>query len=213
MWFHYEGLTHTVVQEFANRWKHLHKSHRGPNQTLSNSQANVVIFIGARILSNVFQNIFYSSVFKKERQWENRCQFLFRMCFTVFPPCMLKERFALVTLYKRATVSESLPSLFIKEWLWAIRSGRSLKKSDGRDVLFSKSESLFCSFDHTKTNDSLEKTDERIPNPAIIVKYKKILESILGQLQAQESHWKWRNLPFPLRGYMHIAQGRQGPIL
>ena len=46
------------------------------------------------------------------------------------------DRFVLVAFYRRVTVSESLPSLFLKEWWsWANPSCRSLKKSDGSDWL------------------------------------------------------------------------------
>ena len=53
-------------------------------------------------------------------------------CLWQFSPLYIpKERqdpFALVALYKRVTVSKSLPSLFTKEWPWANRSRRSFKK-------------------------------------------------------------------------------------
>ena len=103
--------------------------------------------------------------------------------YTVFPTCYAqeriapvalrwvcyflkeqRERFALVLLLKRATVSESFLWLFTKKRLWAIRSCHSWKKSYGSDLLFLMSESLFCS---QKTSDLLVKTDERIPNPGV----------------------------------------------
>ena len=55
--------------------------------------------------------------------------------------------------------------LMTKEWPGAIRSGRSLQKSGGRDSLFFRSESLFCSLAHKKEWIG-RKTVERIPNPA-----------------------------------------------
>ena len=61
-----------------------------------------------------------------------------------------REWIALVALYKRKTVSESLSWLFKKEQLWAIRSCRSWQKSDGSVSLFFMSKSLFCSFAHKK---------------------------------------------------------------
>ena len=60
------------------------------------------------------------------------------------------ERFALIALYKRATVSESLPLLFTQKQRWAIRTGRSWQKSDESDSLFFTSESLFFSYAHKK---------------------------------------------------------------
>ena len=85
---------------------------------------------------------------------------IFFLCFWqffyCFSPFYAQERIA---LYKRATVSQSLPSLFTKEWPWAIRSGCSWQKSDGKDFFFT-SESLFCS---QKTSNSLEKLMSKFP--------------------------------------------------
>ena len=85
---------------------------------------------------------------------------------TVFPPFYAKrancycrsllfskdphDRLALVTLFKRANVSELIPSIFNKEPPWAIRSRRSLKKSDGSVLFFFIVKSIFHSFDHKK---------------------------------------------------------------
>ena len=96
-------------------------------------------------------------------------KFVFFTCFwqffTVFPflcprvnrshPSLFRCSFlkcdrTLVALYKRVTMSKLLPSLFTKERLWAIQYRRSLQKSYGSNSLFSKSESLFCSFAHKK---------------------------------------------------------------
>ena len=61
-----------------------------------------------------------------------------------------QEQFALIALYKRANVGESLTSFFTKEWLWAIRSGRLWQKSNGSNSLFFTSELLFRSFAYKK---------------------------------------------------------------
>ena len=60
---------------------------------------------------------------------------------------------------------ERFTPVMTKEWPGAIRSGRSLQKSGGRDSLFFRSESLFCSLAHKKEWIG-RKTVERIPNPA-----------------------------------------------
>ena len=59
-------------------------------------------------------------------------------------------RFAFVAFYKRVTVNELLPSLISKKRPWVILSCCSLQKSNGSDLLFSKSESLFCLLAHKK---------------------------------------------------------------
>ena len=58
-------------------------------------------------------------------------------------------------------------ALFCKEWLWAICSRLSWYKSDGSDLLFFTSKSLFPSFPHKKLA-ICPKTDEQIPNPVKI---------------------------------------------
>ena len=71
---------------------------------------------------------------------------LFALSLTI---AHFKERpWALIALYKRATMSDSLPSLF------------SLQKSDRSDLLFFKSTSLFRS---QKTSDSLKKPMSEFP--------------------------------------------------
>ena len=55
---------------------------------------------------------------------QNSYSLYFFHCFSPF------MRVALVPLYKRATLSESLLSFFTKEGPWAIRSRRSFKKSE-----------------------------------------------------------------------------------
>ena len=67
------------------------------------------------------------------------------MFLKVFPLLYAQEQIAPVALYKRATVSQSLPSLFKKEWPWANHSHRSLKKSE---------------------REPITQVDDRIPNPA-----------------------------------------------
>ena len=65
--------------------------------------------------------------------------------FTAVPPFYAKKKqIAPIALYKRVTVSELLPPLCKKEWLWTNWSCRSLKKSDRSDSLFFTSESLFA---------------------------------------------------------------------
>ena len=63
-----------------------------------------------------------------------------------------RERIALVTLYKKATVSKSLMLLFINEGPWGIRSGCSWQKRDGSDVSF-----------HEQMSDLLEKPMSEFP--------------------------------------------------
>ena len=70
------------------------------------------------------------------------------------------ERVAHIALYKRATVSDLLRSLMTKGHPWAIRSRRSLQKSDRSNSLFLKSELLFCS---QKTSELLEKPMSKFP--------------------------------------------------
>ena len=65
-----------------------------------------------------------------------------------------REWIALVTLYKRATVSESLSSLFKKEWLWANCSQFLLKRVTS--VIYSFKKSNVNDYSQ-KTTDSLEK--------------------------------------------------------
>ena len=72
------------------------------------------------------------------------------------------DRFTLAALYKRATVSKSLPSLFTKERPWANWSPRSLKKSDLSDSLFFH-QWIYLSI--TKNKRFAWKTYDRIPNP------------------------------------------------
>ena len=89
------------------------------------------------------------------------------MFFTVLPPFLFQksvsllslfaqllffkdrwDRFTLAAVYKRVTVSESLPPLFTKELPWANCSHHSLKKSDGSNSLcFSRANR---SFNHKK---------------------------------------------------------------
>ena len=65
-----------------------------------------------------------------------------------------RERIANVDLWKRSTLSESIPSIFEKDWPWANRSCRSLKKSkEIKNVLFVcflTIESICRSLYHTK---------------------------------------------------------------
>ena len=76
----------------------------------------------------------FTLLFKKERLWAiHSCPFL-QMNWI---PC--------VALYKRVTMSNLLRALMTKVWLWAIRSDCSWQKSDGSNMLFFASESLFCS--------------------------------------------------------------------
>ena len=72
----------------------------------------------------------------------------------------LQERFALVTLYKRATMRESLPTLFTKERPWAIGSFRSWQKRDRSDLFFFTGESLFSL---QKSSDLLVKPMSEFP--------------------------------------------------
>ena len=95
--------------------------------------------------SKLLQLLFAQSLFFKER----------------------RESFFLVALYKRATMSDLLPSIFTKERPWAIPSCGSLQKSDGSyllffmsDLLFFTSESLFRS---QKTSDWFEKLNNEFP--------------------------------------------------
>ena len=83
-----------------------------------------------------------------------------------------REQIAPVALYKRMTVSESLPSLFTEEWPWVILSFPiansyfvlAFGKSNRSDLLFFKIESLFRSFAHKKKRFA-RKSKERIPTP------------------------------------------------
>ena len=67
-----------------------------------------------------------------------------------------RDRLALVALCKRAIMSESLPSLFEKEPLWANWSRQSLKKSNRAIRSFSWAKHSFALY-ITKTSNSLEK--------------------------------------------------------
>ena len=97
---------------------------------------------------------------------------MFLIVFTVFPLCMPKskqllllfapllfykeqgEHFALVALYKRVAVSNSLPSLF--------------KKEQNRDSLFGKERITFFFFCSHKTSDLLEKPKSKFPTLLIV---------------------------------------------
>ena len=95
-------------------------------------------------------------LFFKEQLWANRSGLSEQKSYHEwFPP---------VTLYKRATVRNLLPSLFTKERPWAIRSGRSWLKSDWSDSLFFMSRSLFHS---QKTIQSLEKPMSEFPTQSM----------------------------------------------
>ena len=72
------------------------------------------------------------------------------------------ERFALITLYKRATISEILPSFITKEQPWAIHSRHSLQSATGGIRYFSRANQTF-SLSLTKTSDSLEKPNSEFP--------------------------------------------------
>ena len=111
----------------------------------------------------VIRPCFKRIAFKNERFAQKNLFFFifFLQFFTAFPLFMpkseslpslfaqslffkeLQERFALVTLYKRATMRESLPTLFTKERPWAIGSFRSWQKRDRSDLFFFTGESLF----------------------------------------------------------------------
>ena len=93
-------------------------------------------------MSESLQSLFALSLFFKE-QW---------------------EQFALIALYRRATVSESLQSLFTKEWLQAICS---FPKGNRYFALYLQktSDSLFA---HKKTSDSLEKPKSKISTLQIL---------------------------------------------
>ena len=105
-----------------------------------------------------------SDLFKNIHIW-----WMFLTVFHCFSPCYAHERIApvafhSVALYKRGTIShnsQSLPSLFTKEWPWAIRSRCSLQKSDGSDSLFFTSEWLFCS----QKRAICSRSGEQIPSP------------------------------------------------
>ena len=75
----------------------------------------------------------------------------------------LRELFDLVVLYKRATVSESLPTLFTKEQPWAIMYLQLLLTEEGRDrfAIFQEQITLLLS----KNKQFAPKTKEQIPNP------------------------------------------------
>ena len=53
------------------------------------------------------------------------------------------ERFALITNYKRATISEILPSFITKEQPWAIHSRHSLQSATGGIRYFSRANQTF----------------------------------------------------------------------
>ena len=91
-------------------------------------------------------------------RWKKICIFhIFWQFFTAFPPFMpqsesltsllapslvfkeQQEQFAFVTLYKRANMRESLPSLITKEQPWAICSCCFLLKCNGSISLFFES--------------------------------------------------------------------------
>ena len=74
-----------------------------------------------------------------------------------------RERFTLValSLYKKVTMSKSLPLLFTNERPWAVCSHCLWQKSDWSDLLFFLSKSLFHS-----QKWFAQKTYEWIPNPA-----------------------------------------------
>ena len=93
-------------------------------------------------MSESLQSLFALSLFFKE-QW---------------------EQFALIALYRRATVSESLQSLFTKEWPKAICS---FPKGNRYFALYLQktSDSLFA---HNKTSDSLEKPKSKISTLQIL---------------------------------------------
>ena len=95
---------------------------------------------------------------------------IFCKCFTTFPLFMPRgNRSLLHSSFLESDGSNSLSSLFTKEqpWenrsftierLWAFHSHCFLQKRDG-----SVSKSLFCSFAHKKTSDSLEKPKSKFP--------------------------------------------------
>ena len=79
-----------------------------------------------------------SSLFKKER--------LARQFFTFFYPRANRSHHSLlIRTFFKSDLSNLLLSLFRKERLWAICSGCSWQKSDGSNLLFFTSESLFHS--------------------------------------------------------------------
>ena len=118
--------------------------------------------------TSVIHSWFEQSALKKRSIRWKKC--IFCLILTVFPPFLSqkseslmllfaqslffkdqRDRLALVALCKRAIMSESLPSLFEKESLWANRSRQSLKKSNGAIRSFSWANYvLFCSLDHKK---------------------------------------------------------------
>ena len=114
----------------------------------------LLLFTKERLWANLFKRSLKKSDVSKSL-WKNK-QFAqknvhFLYVFYCFPPFYAQERitpiarFALVALYKRTTVSESLLSFFTKERLKAICSRRSLQNRDGSNSLFLKKESLFRS--------------------------------------------------------------------
>ena len=87
-----------------------------------------------------------------------------------------KERldwFALVTLHKRATMSDSLRLLMTKKQLWAIRSGCSWQKSNESNLLFFTSKSFFLS---QKTSELLEKLMSEFPTLVSTLKHLKMYQ-------------------------------------
>ena len=117
------------------------------------------------------------SLSKNKQFAQKNVHFLY--VFYCFPPFYAQERitpiarFALVALYKRTTVSESLLSFFTKERLKAICSRRSVQNRDGSNSLFLKKESLFRS---QKTSDSLKKPKSEFPTLS-----QRLLSKILGE--------------------------------
>ena len=70
--------------------------------------------------------IVWCIMWESDSSWMGICSFA-QNCSLKKSDC---ERFALIALYKRANMSESLLSLFTKEWLWAKCCCCSLQKND-----------------------------------------------------------------------------------
>ena len=84
-----------------------------------------------------------SSLFKKERPWANHSRFILKKS-AVSEQIALKKR-AIRSKETRSSLSGSFLKSDVRESITSI-----LKKSDGSDLLFFTSESLFRSFDHKK---------------------------------------------------------------
>ena len=97
----------------------------------------------------------------------------------------------LICSFLKSDLSNFLPSLFTKEPLWAICSGRSWKKSNVTDLLrllmIKEQQERFALFHKqialtlTKNKRIARKTDERISNPVCLL-FKYFIDICLFQL-------------------------------